>query len=189
MCTRRKRWVAVTAAVVVVGLGATACSSGPESPAAAPPVAEDFDAAEWEAELEEALKDLEEMGDPGDLVGWDDFGTGEPLKVGDCWGRGTTVDHDPRSCTEPHVFEVVGVHEGFEAPEGGEGLDGMRAEQDAKDAICEGLFAEYFGVSYNDQPLPMILVTPEPVEMGSDRIVCSAYTTRSEEHTSPFSIG
>ncbi|MBB0231946.1 septum formation family protein [Streptomyces calidiresistens] len=138
-----------------------------------------------EAELEEALKELEDL---EGMDGWEGLGTGAPLNVGDCWGRATTVDHDPRSCDEPHVFEVVGVHEGFEAPEG-EGLAGMQAEQEARDAICEGLFAEYFGVSYNDQPTPMILVTPEPVEMGSDRIVCSAYTTRSEEHTAPFSIG
>ncbi|MQS08738.1 septum formation family protein [Streptomyces alkaliphilus] len=188
MCTRGKRWAAVTAAVVIVGLGTTACSSDsgvPAPPAAGAGEPDRADMAEWEAELEEALKELEDL---EGLEGLDDFGTGAPLNVGDCWGRATTVDHDPRSCDEPHVFEVVGVHEGFEAPEG-EGLAGMQAEEEAKEAICEGLFAEYFGVPYNDQPLPMILVTPEPVEMGSDRIVCSAYTTRSEEHTSPFTIG
>ncbi|MCE7083023.1 hypothetical protein [Streptomyces sp. ST2-7A] len=152
MCTRKKRWLAATAVVVAVGLTTTACGGEEWSD---PPefAADDFDAGEW---------------------GAGDAAAGE-LSVGDCWGRADTVDEDPLSCEEPHVYEVIGVHDAV-----GE------ADDAARDALCESSFADYFGVTPAERGSPHLVITPEPAPAGAERVVCSVHTTPSEEHTGSF---
>ncbi|WP_182604476.1 hypothetical protein [Streptomyces alkaliphilus] len=141
--------MAVTAAVVVVGFGVTACGGEEWSD---PPEfeADDFRAEEWGA---------------GDT-------SGEPT-VGDCWGRADdAADREPRSCEEPHVHEVIGVHDGV----GG-------ADDAARAALCESSFADYFGVAPEEREPPVLVITPEPALADTDRLVCGVRTSPAEEHT------
>ncbi|GAB3116246.1 hypothetical protein GCM10027160_24820 [Streptomyces calidiresistens] len=144
--------MAATAVVVAVGLTTTACGGEEWSD---PPefAADDFEAGEWGA------------GDAAD---------GE-WAVGDCWGGADAADRDPRPCEEPHVYEVIGVHDGV-----GE------ADDAARTALCETSFADYFGVPPQEQGSPGLVIVPEPVPAEADRVVCSVYTSTSEEHTGSF---
>ncbi|NJQ16040.1 hypothetical protein [Streptomyces bohaiensis] len=114
-----------------------------------------------------------------------DSGLRSELSEGDCWGRADTVDHDPVPCSEPHVFEVTGVHDDFvpSAP------DDIITTTQEKEALCEETFAAYFGYGVDDQQPPVLSPAAEPTVLARgvpQTVVCSAYTTRTEEHTASF---
>ncbi|MDB1087971.1 hypothetical protein PJ985_10375 [Streptomyces sp. ACA25] len=200
--TRMPRTAAVTAALAL-GFGLAACSNDSDQAVAPPEVPESVETGLDDLDLDDlGLDDLDldlDDLDLGDLEDFEDFDLGDydfefgdtstDLTVGDCWGRAGKVDHDPRHCSEPHVFEVVGIDEEFDLG----GADDLRAVAEARQERCEAHFAEYFGVGYNEQGNPRYDVTDEPAIMnpGSETmlLVCSAYTTRTEEHTGSFRNG
>lgn len=181
--------LAVLGAAAALAMTLTACSSGddggsagkpPGPPSLGDPAPDGLDELD-DLDLDDL--DLDELGDLLDELG--DYADDVTYRAGDCWGRPSAVDHDPRPCSEPHVFEVVGVFEDVDLSE----YEDIRARGDAKDELCEGAFADYFSFPVHGQQAPIISVTPEPVMMNFtdvETVVCSAYTTRSEEHTASF---
>ncbi|WP_103500213.1 MULTISPECIES: hypothetical protein [unclassified Streptomyces] len=181
MRPRTARTLTTAAAAVLLTAALTACSGDGEG----------FGASTGEkvGELGELTDGLsEELAQLEDLEldlpdGWDG---GTELAEGDCWGRADTVDHAPRSCDQPHVFEVVGVQEGFVPT-----ADDLFAVEEEKEAVCADMFATYFGHAFDAQQPPHLDLTPEPTVVGTDAsggitVVCSVYTTRTEEHTGSF---
>ncbi|NJP67731.1 hypothetical protein [Streptomyces spiramenti] len=179
--TAHRRALTAAAGAVILTVTLTACSGDSDDSAGRSDVPPGL----------EHLEDLENI-DPDDMAALEDalnelegLGAGTDLSQGDCWGRADTVDHSPTSCTEPHIFEVTGVHTDFEpsAP------DDIITTTEEKEALCEETFAEYFGFPVNGQQPPVLVPAAEPtiVTRGIPQtVVCSAYTTRTEEHTASF---
>lgn len=127
--------------------------------------------------------------------------TGEPvwffdhLDVGDCWDEVYDEAGDPdrsgvpvdRSCSEPHLLEVIGAFRSDADEYPGEDALGDLASEECSDA-----FSSYIGVDYQ-QASGIGGFTPKPTEeqwlAGARRMVCVAYFEQGRVASSFEGIG
>ncbi|NJQ08118.1 hypothetical protein [Streptomyces lonarensis] len=172
--TAHRRALTAAAGAVILAVTLTACSGDGDDSAGNSDASNGSDAS-----------NAQEGDDSAPSEELNDSGLRSELSEGDCWGRADTVDHDAVPCSEPHVFEVTGVHDDFlpSAP------DDIITTTQEKDALCEETFAAYFGFTVDDQEPLVLLSTAEPSVLARgvpQTVVCSAYTMRTEEHTGSF---
>lgn len=146
------------------------CSASPDADPPGAPSAADLERLE---ELGEELRDAWEQLPEGPRTAH--------LQVGDCWGKQDDIDLEGHSCAEPHVYEVVGVVDDFDpAAFEGDGLSWLDAEiakDEARTAICESAFEQYFGMPLHSDPVAGIAVDATPdYPMMPNLVVCSAHS-------------
>jgi hypothetical protein len=147
--------------------------------------AEPDGAASADADDTTATEDVDEA--PGaDVVDGLDFDF--PIAVGHCWGRDAEVELDPFPCSEPHVYEVVGIIEDWDRDQYSGSFDAMVEGDEAMMDACEAAGIAYFGYDPLDEGI--IVDHDQPQYWGhEDKLVCSAHSGPGTEYVRDEVVG